>query len=164
MKNIGPDTSNILIRTLATVNRFLSAVNTSYNPEFVVGNFARDIQTAVLNLSAEQTRKDGKIKGGKIVEQVMKDIPTSMRAVYASLRGKKLEGKAAQWQQHYEEFMAEGAKTGWFDMKDIDAQAKELERMTEMANGSVKGKLYKSFDAVTGAIENANMAIENAVR
>ncbi|MCG7587257.1 LPD38 domain-containing protein, partial [Photobacterium sp. OFAV2-7] len=164
MKNVGPDTSNGVIRTMAMVNRFLASMNTSYNPEFVLGNFSRDIQTAILNLSAEQTRKDGKIKGEKIAKQVIRDTWKAGKAIHASLRNKKLTGDDVKWQQYYEEFMADGAKTGWFDMKDIDAQAAELERMTEMVNGTAKGKLYKGWDLVTGAVENANSAIENAVR
>ncbi|EOK7154600.1 hypothetical protein WJY34_RS26520, partial [Escherichia coli] len=47
MKNMGPETSNAVIRTLGKVNRFLATVNTSYNPEFLVSNFIRDVQTAV---------------------------------------------------------------------------------------------------------------------
>ncbi|ENI4211906.1 hypothetical protein ABXZ23_004565, partial [Escherichia coli] len=52
MKNMGPETSNAVIRTLGKVNRFLATVNTSYNPEFLVSNFIRDVQTAVMNLKA----------------------------------------------------------------------------------------------------------------
>ncbi|MGF1727084.1 LPD38 domain-containing protein [Photobacterium nomapromontoriensis] len=165
MKNIGPDTSNGLIRVMATFNRFLASVNTTYNPEFVIGNFARDIQTAVLNLSAEQTRDDGKIKGKNIAKQVIADIGKAMPAVYASLTGKKAKtAKGREWQQYFDEFMADGGKTGWFDMKDVDGQAKDLERMVAMASGTAKGKAYKTFDMVTGFVENMNGSIENAVR
>ncbi|HIF9289526.1 TPA: LPD5 domain-containing protein [Photobacterium damselae] len=165
MKNMGPDTSNGVIRTMAKVNRFLATVNTSYNPEFVVGNFARDIQTAFLNLSAEQTRDDGKIKGQKVAKQTIKDIPKAMRAVYASLRGKSLDTALGKvWQNYFEDFMSDGGKTGWFDMKDVDAQAKELDRMVAMASGTTKGRVYKLLSSTTGFIENLNGAVENAVR
>ncbi|MCD9525543.1 LPD5 domain-containing protein [Photobacterium carnosum] len=165
MKNIGPDNSNGIIRFMATFNRFLASVNTSYNPEFVVGNFARDIQTAFLNLSAEQTRDDGKIKGKNIAKQVIVDIKNAMPAVYASLNNKTSKtSKGREWQNYFNEFMEDGGKTGWFDMKDVDGQAKDIERMVAMASGSTKGKAYKVFDAVTGFIENTNGAIENAVR
>ncbi|MCD3867708.1 hypothetical protein KX409_25320, partial [Escherichia coli] len=56
MKSMGPETSNAFVRTLGKVNRFLATVNTSYNPEFLVSNFIRDVQTAVMNLKAEQGR------------------------------------------------------------------------------------------------------------
>ncbi|WP_232612491.1 LPD38 domain-containing protein, partial [Photobacterium phosphoreum] len=165
MKNMGPDTSNGIIRFMAGFNRILASVNTSYNPEFVVGNFLRDIQTTVLNLSAEQSRDDGKIKGEAIVKQTIKDIRKAVPAIYASLRNKTSKSPETQeWQRHFEEFMEVGGKTGWFDMKDVDGQAKELDRMVAMANGSITGKAYKAFENVTGFVENINGSIENAVR
>lgn len=98
MKNMGPETSNAVIRTLGKVNRFLATVNTSYNPEFLVSNFIRDVQTAVMNLKAEQGRSDGKLKGLDNLSAlaVVKDSRSAMSAVYASLRGKTLTGKGAQ--------------------------------------------------------------------
>ncbi|HFS4465203.1 TPA: LPD1 domain-containing protein, partial [Escherichia coli] len=95
MKNMGPETSNAVIRTLGKVNRFLATVNTSYNPEFLVSNFIRDVQTAVMNLKAEQGRSDGKLKGLDNLSAlaVVKDSRSAMSAVYASLRGKTLTGK-----------------------------------------------------------------------
>lgn len=90
MKSMGPETSNAFVRTLGKVNRFLATVNTSYNPEFLVSNFIRDVQTAVMNLKAEQGRSDGKLKGLDNLSAlaVVKDSRSAMSAVYASLRGK----------------------------------------------------------------------------
>ncbi|MGD6739684.1 LPD38 domain-containing protein [Photobacterium leiognathi subsp. mandapamensis] len=167
MRNMGPDTSNGIIRFMAGFNRILASVNTSYNPEFVIGNFMRDIQTAILNLSAEQTRDDGKIKGEAIVKQVIKDTVSGkvIRAIHSTLRNKQhSDPEIQEWQRHFEEFMEVGGKTGWFDMKDVEGQAKELDRMVAMANGSITGKAYKAFETVTGFVENINGFIENAVR
>lgn len=121
MKNMGPETSNAVIRTLGKVNRFLATVNTSYNPEFLVSNFIRDVQTAVMNLKAEQGRSDGKLKGLDNLSAlaVVKDSRSAMSAVYASLRGKTLTGKGAQWQKVWKEFVEDGGKTGWFNMGDL---------------------------------------------
>ncbi|WP_349356568.1 LPD1 domain-containing protein, partial [Escherichia coli] len=117
MKNMGPETSNAVIRTLGKVNRFLATVNTSYNPEFLVSNFIRDVQTAVMNLKAEQGRSDGKLKGLDNLSAlaVVKDSRSAMSAVYASLRGKTLTGKGTQWQKVWKEFVEDGGKTGWFN-------------------------------------------------
>lgn len=60
--------------------------------------------------------------------------------------------------------MSDGAKTGWFDMKDVDGQAKELDRMVAMASGTTKSRAYKLLSSTTGFIENLNGAVENAVR
>ncbi|WP_136678605.1 LPD38 domain-containing protein [Neptunomonas sp. XY-337] len=161
MKNIGPDSSNFFIQGLAKVNRFLSSVNTSFNPEFVVGNFARDIQTAVLNLSAEQSRADGKIQGEKIVKQTVKDVPVAMRAIYRSLRGKVSKN---EWAAYFDEFREAGAKTGYFDMKDIDGQAADIQHLVDIAKGGVKGGFIKWGGATLKLVEDLNQSVENAVR
>ncbi|HFP1763582.1 TPA: LPD5 domain-containing protein, partial [Escherichia coli] len=137
MKNMGPETSNAVIRTLGKVNRFLATVNTSYNPEFLVSNFIRDVQTAVMNLKAEQGRSDGKLKGLDNLSAlaVVKDSRSAMSAVYASLRGKTLTGKGTQWQKVWKEFVEDGGKTGWFNMGDLEGQQKEMDRLVSLAKG-----------------------------
>ncbi|HIB1554043.1 TPA: LPD5 domain-containing protein, partial [Salmonella enterica subsp. enterica serovar Muenchen] len=82
MKNMGPETGNAVIQTLARVNRFMSAMNTSLNPEFLVSNFVRDMQTAVMNLKAEQGRDDGKLNGRDIAMKTVRDSGIAMKAVY----------------------------------------------------------------------------------
>lgn len=164
MKNIGPETNNGLIRTLAAINRLLSSLNTSYAPEFVISNFARDIQTAVLNLQAEQSAEEGKAYGVKIARKTVKDVPKAMRAIYASLRGKTLNGNAGTWQRHFDEFREAGAKTGWFDMKDLNGQMKDIENLVDMAKGGIKGNALKWMKSSADVVENMNAAVENAVR
>jgi hypothetical protein len=60
------------VRTFGAINRFLSAINTSYSPEFVISNALRDLQTASINLSGE------KVKG--MVRGVLKDYPAALKA------------------------------------------------------------------------------------
>lgn len=164
MKNLGPESNNGLIRTLSSVTRVMSSLNTSYSPEFVITNFARDIQTALLNLQAEQSLEDGKAAGARIAAKTAKDVPRAMRAIYASLRGKELSGKAAEWQQMFDQFRKDGAKTGWFDMKDLDGQAREIDGLVRMAQGGVKGNAWRFARGAANLVENLNSAVENAVR
>lgn len=167
MKNLGPDTSNFLIQGLGKVSRFLASVNTSYNPEFLVSNFARDIQTAILNINAEQSRDDGKAKGLAIAKQVVKDVPKAMKAAYRGLRNSatnKLSAADKEWFDWFDEFKRAGAKTGYYDMKDIDGQAKDIQRLVDMANGGFKGNFYKWSSAAMRFVDDANGAVENAVR
>ena len=166
MKNMGPETSNAVIRTLGKVNRFLATVNTSYNPEFLVSNFIRDVQTAVMNLKAEQGRSDGKLKelDNLSALAVVKDSRSAMSAVYASLRGKTLTGKGAQWQKVWKEFVEDGGKTGWFNMGDLDGQQKEMDRLVSLAKGGWKGQSIGAWNSFLNLVEDANGAVENALR
>lgn len=164
MKNMGPETGNVVIQTLARVNRFMSAMNTSLNPEFLVSNFIRDMQTAVMNLKAEQGRDDGKLNGRDIAMKTVRDSGIAMKAVYASLRGKSLTGKGADWQKTWKEFVEDGAKTGWFRMDDLNGQMKEMDRLVSLAKGGWKGQGIQSWHSFTKLVEDANNAVENALR
>ncbi|HBC1011240.1 TPA: hypothetical protein IGZ65_002849 [Escherichia coli] len=166
MKNMGPETNNAVIRTLGKVNRFLASVNTSYNPEFLVSNFIRDVQTAVMNLKAEQGRSDGKLKGLDNLSAlaVVKDSRSAMSAVYASLRGKTLTGKGAQWQKVWKEFVEDGGKTGWFNMGDPEGQQKEMDRLVSLAKGGWKGQSIGAWNSFLKLVEDANGSVENALR
>ncbi|EFF0090382.1 hypothetical protein JHN17_004145 [Escherichia coli] len=166
MKSMGPETSNAFVRTLGKVNRFLATVNTSYNPEFLVSNFIRDVQTAVMNLKAEQGRSDGKLKGLDNLSAlaVAKDSRSAMSAVYASLRGKTLTGKGAQWQKVWKEFVEDGGKTGWFNMGDLEGQQKEMDRLVSLAKGGWKGQSIGAWNSFLNLVEDANGAVENALR
>ncbi|EJV3679475.1 hypothetical protein N6F87_004748, partial [Escherichia coli] len=166
MKSMGPETSNAFVRTLGKVNRFLATVNTSYNPEFLVSNFIRDVQTAVMNLKAEQGRSDGKLKGLDNLSAlaVVKDSRSAMSAVYASLRGKTLTGNGAQWQKVWKEFVEDGGKTGWFNMGDLEGQQKEMDRLVSLAKGGWKGQSIGAWHSFLNLVEDANGAVENALR
>ncbi len=164
MKNMGPETGNVFIQTLARVNRFMSAMNTSLNPEFLVSNFVRDMQTAVMNLKAEQGRDDGKLNGRDIAMKTVRDSGIAMKAVYASLRDKSLTGNGADWQKTWKEFVEDGAKTGWFRMDDLNGQMKEMDRLVSLAKGGWKGQGIQSWHSFTKLVEDANNAVENALR
>lgn len=164
MKNMGPETGNVVIQTLARVNRFLSSVNTTLNPEFLVSNFVRDMQTAVMNLKAEQGRDDGKLNGRDIAMKTVRDSGIAMKAVYASLRNKSLGGKGAEWQKTWKEFVEDGAKTGWFRMEDLNRQMKEMDRLVALAKGGWQGQGIQAWHSFFKLVEDGNNAVENALR
>lgn len=164
MKNMGPETGNVVIQTLARVNRFLSSVNTTFNPEFLVSNFVRDMQTAVMNLKAEQGRDDGKLNGRDIAMKTVRDSGIAMKAVYASLRNKSLSGKGAEWQKTWKEFVEDGAKTGWFRTEDLNGQMKEMDRLVSLAKGGWQGQGIQAWHSFFKLVEDGNNAVENALR
>lgn len=165
MRNVGPENNGLLIRMASTATRAMSAMMTSYNPEFMLTNFTRDVQTALLNLTAEQTRDDGKIKGEAIVRQTARDIGPAMKAAWRGLQnklGKNDSGR--EWDTWFKEFQEDGAKTGYFDMKDISSQAKEIQSMVRRADGTTMSHMLKARKKTADFVENMNGAVENAVR
>lgn len=166
MRNVGPEQNSMMIRGMGAITRVMSALVTSYNPEFMVTNFARDIQTALFNVTAEETRDDGKIRGKHIAAQVARDVPKAMRASYRGLVGKdpRPGAEAALWDRYFQEFLEDGAKTGYFDMKDLAGQAKEIRRMMLQSKGGVLGNMLKFRKSTADFVDNVNGAVENATR
>ena len=130
-----------LIRQFGIVNRWLSMMNTSLNPEFVIGNFSKDLQTAVGNIIAETTMESGLIKDQKkIVRQVLKDVIPSMGIFYRGLRRwnsndgsfvGNLAGLTPKDQADFKEFMTAGAKADWFHSRSAEEQAQTIQNMIE---------------------------------
>lgn len=162
MKNLGPEPLDALARALGWVNRKLAAVNTSLNPEFVISNFARDLQTALANLDTEADRPDGRLPQ-KVTARVLKDIPKAMRGIYHALR--ETDGRESEeWVKHFNEFREYGGQIGYFGMADFETKAAELQQMLDEANGDWKALGKKGARALWEWISDANSSIENAVR
>jgi hypothetical protein len=163
-----------LIRKFSMVNRFLSMMNTSLNPEFVVGNFSRDLQTAIYNIVGEQTMQGGKIKDVKrITRRVLKDVIPSMGIVYKGMRRYNMKdgtlrsnitGISEADYLDFREFMESGAKADWFYTRPAEEQVQTIQSMVDMANGTFTGNFRKGYEGVMNFVEDANGSVENAVR
>lgn len=166
MRNVGPESNYWITRVAGSASRIMSSLMTSYNPEFLVTNFERDVQTALLNVGAEQTRDDGKIKGKRILRDTARDVRPAMRAAWRGFSRSKASGKpqVQEWDQWFNEFIEDGAKTGHFDMKDVDAQAKEIAAMVRRADGKTLSQMLKARKKTADFVENINGAVENGVR
>ena len=162
MKNMGPEQMNTFTRSMSEVTRWLSMVNTSLNPEFTVTNFTRDIQTALFNALAEQDLTDGKVKDKAIAMKMIKGSGKAVKSLWQHSAGKLNETDPMyKW---IEEFLSDGAKTGYFDSKEVDKIGTDLADLLDMANGTNKGKLLKAKHKIGDFIENVNGGIENGVR
>lgn len=151
MKNLQASEMNTVMRGLASFTRFLATINTSFNPEFMVSNFFRDVQTAAYNLSNTELQ-DMKAK-------VIKDIFPAMNGIRSALFG---DG-SAEWSDVWEDFRLNGGKTGWLDLhSDIKSKENDLKKMIERVRDgkAPKAAWRKVFDG----IENMNNVVENAVR
>ncbi len=161
--NLDAQSVGFLVEKLNVFTRFMSYVNTSLNPEFVMGNFARDVQTAIYNIVGEQTMEGGRaVNAKKIVGQVLKRTLPSMKVFYKGYRDpSNLTGQDAI---DFREFMQTGSKTDWFHSKPPEQQKKNIERMVDMANGTFTGNATQGIVAVKDFIDDTNSAVENGVR
>lgn len=161
MKSFGVDNGNAITRTLGMVNRYLSMMSTSLNPEFLVTNLVRDVQTAVFNIAAETEIADGKIKGldaNKFAKQSLKDLPKAFKGIRSVLRDNNTD---SEWSQVFDQFRKNGAKTGYFDMKDLEGQERDLKNLMKLES---KSQVMKFKDGALKFIEDYNSSVENAIR
>jgi hypothetical protein len=139
------------MKMLSKLTRIIAAVNTTYSPEFVLSNFARDLQTAGINL------EDTKVKG--MQARVFKNIFPAIKGIMQAQYGKD----NTTWGKIYRDFSRSGGKIGWMQSyEEITDLAKELKSGLEMhEEGHVVKKVFRN---VRDLISNTNMAIENGVR
>jgi len=171
--NNGPKTDGAIINSLATINRFLSAINTAFNPEFLGANFAKDVQTAVYNLAGEQTMPGGKAEGQKLVKSIRKNLIPSIGTFYKGLSGAQkvdpITGKTVsrlnpKRQKDFDDFIQSGAKAGWFQERPPQELIDNFSDLQKMASGSFEGSFKQRRKAITDVVEWTNSAVENAAR
>ena len=156
--------AEFISKTLGRFNRFLSAYITTYDPEFVLRNFSRDIQVAVINAISEQEIEGGLLRGKNITNKIVKSVPNSIRAIFNM--SKKDASPSNEFEQYYKEFIEDGAKTEWFYSKSVDELRKDVDKLIgdkkDTRFGSTKVKAAEDF--TKNFIERINSSVENGVR
>jgi hypothetical protein len=152
-QNIGPENKGVIVSALHSVNRYLATVNTGLNPEFVISNFFRDVQTAAVNLSSTEADE---LRG-----KIIKDVGPAVRGMYQFLGG-NIEGN--EWAGYAQEFVEAGGKTGWIDAyAETETFAnnirKELERLDR--SGADPRELVNKLG---NWLQKMNDSVENGVR
>jgi hypothetical protein len=143
--------SGPIVGALSRFNRILATVNTTWNPEFVISNLARDLQTAAYNLT------DTEVSGFK--KQIFKDVTKAMKGLKSLYRG---DG-SHEWAKIAKQYEKAGAKIGWIDYgRDIENKGKQLESQIDLfRDGHITKKSLKKLFTF---IEDYNSIVENAVR
>jgi N12 class adenine-specific DNA methylase len=138
-----------IVGTLGQVNRYLSMVNTSINPEFVITNAIRDAQTAGINL---QARGDG------IAKAAAKHYFPALKAATKGAFGKG----SGEWGGWYERFRMEGGQTHWNRVDDIPTIRKRLQRELNDIRNPLTAR--RAVNGIFNTIQNLNSGVENAAR
>jgi N12 class adenine-specific DNA methylase len=140
----------ILGRGMLKLARTYAALLTSYNPEFVVSNYFRDLETALINVTDVAEKPEG------IRRQIVKDALSAkaIRGILSALRG---EGRAeyAPW---FEEYRHAGGKISFIAANDIEQIRSRIKRAL------TAGHTLRMLQAAGKLIEDLNAAVENGVR
>lgn len=150
MRNLNGEKLGGIVHLLGTVNRWLSSVNTTRNPEFVVTNAFRDLQTAAINLN--QYEIDGLIKN------TIRDYPGALKGAMLGSFGKE----GGEWTKWYNEFRQAGGRVYFNRVENVAEIRRRINRDVSRLS---QGKSAKTvIGHVSDFIENVNLGVENAIR
>ena len=158
LKDTGVEAGNKFLRIMSNATRYLAVINTAFSPEFILTNAIKDIQTAGINLSDEQT-----------VEFRNKTIKNWRKSLRAARRVEKDPQAEGEWENYYRNYAAAGGKVGFFtSMKTPDVMLSELQKDINQLSSEKASKLYLSpkgnAKKLIKLISRTNTAVENAIR
>ena len=150
---------NRLTTGLRMFQNFRRNMYINYNPTWGAVNPVRDVQTGIGYLLAEQDSRAGRLKGKKIIKNVIYGYPSALRALWRDTRGKApTTDKQRELAQYAQDYKDDGAPTGMAYTKDLDEQARRVKRLIN------EGSFKKAFKAVGKLVEDYNQVMENVTR
>lgn len=146
---------------VAKVNRFLSQVYTSVNPEFVVTNYQRDAGFAASIVASTEPLSYQKewAKNMTIYNPITTGVYLNSLIKKAKTGNINPNNKAERYMQ---EFLSNGGETGFTNMLSADDYKKQIKRDIKSINSVVS--LPKAARAAVAFTERANTVFEDATR
>lgn len=153
---------------------YLSYINTSIDPEFIMNNFLRDVQTGYYNLLTERDMEGGRLEG--VEDLAKKDVAKhynaknlfkNMKAYYKYERSRNSKNPMDRESPEYKlvaAFKKAGGQTGFLDQKTLEEREKHMKDLMDIYQGDLKANAKKTKDAVLNYIEDVNFSVENAAR
>jgi len=151
MKNRASPVLGSFVERLASLNRYFAFINTQASPEFIISNFARDLQTALVNINQNDA------KG--LATDLVKNIPASLKATFRAELGTPEANN--RMDLFYNEFKREGGRMTFFGLKDFATLQKQIQK--EVARGG-SNSATRVFGKALDFVGKANSAVENATR
>ena len=144
--------------TIVRVARFWSGwvrmfATSAFNPDFLLSNPTRDVQTAAATIATEH--KDAK----SILKAFAMGYPSAWRAVYNALQGRKV-GKHAK---HWDDFERLGGRQQLFISQDFETRYKELQAQLDDPTRWERNQDRAKY-ALIGFWDNLNQVMDNATR
>ena len=160
LKNMGVEKLDVISKAMRKFSGFLRRSFTTANPEFIISNFARDIQSALFNAMAEADIPGGQIQSKYIATKIIQTVKKTLPALLKDAVGKDMDPEMAAY---FREFKEDGGQTGWGFVKDVGTIAAEIEAEVNEKSKAKKATEWMQKNSI-GVIENVNDAFENSIR
>jgi hypothetical protein len=143
-----------ILRFTGKLNRYLSAISTSYNPEFVITNLMRDLQTAGVQVS------EFEMQG--LRREIFANIPSALKGMKRAIRN---EDYSSEYAKKYLEFVNAGGASSANPMQTLEDQIADIDNlMKDLSKGGPAPIMKKNLKRVLDFLEDYNTVVENAVR
>jgi len=143
-----------ILRFTGKLNRYLSAISTSYNPEFIITNFLRDLQTAGIQISEFEMQK--------LRREILLDVFKAMKGMKRAIIN---EDYSSEFAKKYMEFVDAGGASSANPMQTLEDQIAEIDTlMKDLSRGGPAPAMKRNFKKLLDTLENYNNIVENAVR
>ncbi len=140
------------------INRKLSAVYTTRNPDFIVSNFMRDL----LYANSMAWVKEGRNYALRFHRnQGLIANPVNMKRLFAKLRKGELNMNDKTEAMFYE-FIMNGGETGYSNIRDIEQHKNDIRKEIKKYNGQIPAT--KAMEWLGERLDEYNRAIENSAR
>lgn len=140
-------------KALLKLNRFLGAARTSYNPEFMISNMLRDLETALGNLTEYEMQG--------LRKEIVASLPSALKGVY---QGQRTGDMSKGWAKTFDEFRKRGGMTAFMGIRDLEDTIKNTNKALSTDASGVAHNALKPIKALGGLIEDLNLAVENGIR
>lgn len=160
LKNMGVEKLDVFSKIMRVPATWLRRSFTTVNPEFIISNFARDIQSSVFNALAEADIEGGMISGKDVALNMIGTVKQTLPALAKAAIGRPMD---PDMQRYYDEFREDGGQTGWAHVKPVTEIAAEIEAMTSEQSKAKKASEWMAKNSIE-FIENINDAFENSIR
>ena len=139
------------------INRELSALYTTRNPDFVVSNFIRDM----LYSNSMMWIKESPNYALRFHRNFAKVNPVRMKMLLAKYRKNELD-MSNDTERMFHQFMMNGGETGYSNMRDIEKHKNDIRREIRKANGRLP--IRKAWDFLAERLDEVNRDVENCAR
>lgn len=152
LKNLGVEGVPAYLRHVGQLTRLVAKVNTSWSPEFMLGNLPRDVQTALVHAAGEN--------GMSIAKTMVRRVLPSMRAAFRVEADPKAQGKL---EDHYREMREVGGTISFYGSHSFESLDEQAERTIKQFEQSPKDP-RRALRSLGKLVERTNKSVENATR
>lgn len=146
-----------LVNGIGKLNRFLSSVYTTKNPDFIVSNFMRDMMYANTMVWVKESPN----YAWRFHKNFVKVNPAKMKVLLAKLRNGTLDMND-KTEYAFHQFMMNGGETGYSNIRDVEQHKNDIMRQLKKNNGQIP--IRKAWDLLGERLDEYNRAIENCAR